>query len=358
MSATEQHQYRDLQRESSNFLMEHDSRRVLGRYAEAAYDALEAGRRRARMGQLCYAAGEYAEAFEDWLSAAECYLQGTGKKQAAEILSLLQRVEADSKMPATHLDLHAALREREHGLDELRQREQRFLRDLTLQGRQIDRADERTLEFLLEQVRGLPGLALLHYMIYRQASDLGRQDLAERHLVWAATFDPDNASLIALLGYLYLAHGKPQRALTVGSDYLGAHASDTGPVRIMMANAYGVGVGGRLPDQEQALAVLRPLLAGAPADECEHVAGLALSAAFQYEIGREQDYRRLLGELEYVESATQSPEVRSAIAEFRELIPHAEGNGVWTSRLLPAADRERLFNKARQLNLRPIAVAA
>ena len=47
MIATHQEEYHALERESSNFLLEHDSRRILGRYEEAAYDALQAGRGRA-----------------------------------------------------------------------------------------------------------------------------------------------------------------------------------------------------------------------------------------------------------------------------------------------------------------------
>jgi tetratricopeptide (TPR) repeat protein len=358
MIATQQHEYHVLERESSDLLLEHDSRRVLGRFEEAAYDALQAGRGRARMGQLRFAAGEYAEAIEDWLSAIECFLRATAKKQASDLLTLLHKMEAEGKLPAERPDLHAALREREQGLGDLSQREQRFLREIALQGHQIDRPEERTLDFLLQQVRGLPGLALLHYAIYRQASDLRRQELAVQHLVWATTFDAANANLRALLGYLYLAVGSPDRALTLGNDFLAAHSSDTGPVRIMMANAYGLGSGSRPPDQERALDVLRPLLDGAEADERERIAAMALSATFQYEIGREPEYSRLLQELNRLEGSTHTLEVRTAIADFRELIPHPDGNGNATSRQLPEAARQRLFQKAKQVSLKPILLAA
>jgi hypothetical protein len=356
MSVTQQQVYHDLERESSDFLLEHDSRRVLGRYAEAAYDALQAGERRARMGQLCFEAGEYAEAVEDWLSAVECFLRATAKKRGAEILALLHRLEADDKLPAERPNLYAALREREQGLNDLRQREQQFLREFALQGHQIDRPEERTLDFLQQQVRSLPGLALLQFAIYRQAWDLGRQELAAQHLVWATTFDPDNANYITLLGYLYLALSEPDRAIDLGNDYLATHSSDTGPVRIMLANAYGLGTGSKPPDQERALAVLQPLLNGA--DERERISALALCATFHYEIGREPEYRRLLGELDRLEGSTLTPEVRSAITDFRALIPHPDGNRPVTSRQLPAADRQRLFQKAKQVSLKSIPVAA
>ncbi len=358
MTATQQQEYHDLERESSNYLLGHDSRRVLGRYEEAAYDALQAGRARARMGQIGFEAGAFTEAVEDWLSALECFLRAGAKKPASELLALLRRLEAEGKVPAERPDLRAALREREQGLDELDQREQRFLRDIALQGHQIDRPDERTLDFFRQQVRDLPGLALLHYAIFRQASGLGKQELADRHLVWAATFDPGNANLVALLGYLCLARGNLDRALSLGGDYLASQSSDTGPVRIMMANAYGVGPGSRPPDHERALEVLRPLLEGTGTDERQRLAAVALSATFLYELGRESEYNRLLRELDRLEGSSQIPEVRSAIADFRQLIPHPRGNGPPASHLIPEADRQRLFQKARQVSLKSIPVAA
>lgn len=90
MIATQRDEYRALERETSNFLLEQDSRRALGRYEEAAYDALQAGRGRARMGQLCFASEQHAEAVEDWLSATACFLQATAKKPALELLEFLR----------------------------------------------------------------------------------------------------------------------------------------------------------------------------------------------------------------------------------------------------------------------------
>jgi hypothetical protein len=363
MISTQHDEYHVLERESSNCLLEHDSQRVLGRFEEAAYDALRAGRVRARMGQLRLAAGDYAEAVEDWLSAVACFLRATAKKEAFDLLELLRGLDADGKVPAERLDLRAALREREREFHNLSRSEQQFFRDIALQGRQIDRPEERTLEFLLRQVRDLPGLAQLHYAIYRQASELGRQELAGQHLVWAAAFDSENGNLAALVGYLHIAHGRPDSALRLGNDYLAAHAADTGTVRIMMANAYGLGSGSRLPDQERALEVLRPLLDGTEAHEHKRIAALALSATFHYEIGREPEYRLLLKELDALEASAPSAEVKKTIADFRELIPHLGGNGrlpgfSGPGKLLPESDRQRLFQKAKQVSLGQISLAA
>src|SRR5207249_8504357 len=106
----------------------------------------------------------------------------------------------------------------------------------------------------------LPGFSSLHYAIYRQALELGQQELAARHLVWATTFDPENANLVALLGYLHLRRSSPDQATALGNDFLSAHPADGGPVRIMLANALAAGIEGRTPDQHSALEVLRPLL--------------------------------------------------------------------------------------------------
>jgi tetratricopeptide (TPR) repeat protein len=363
MTGTKAPEYRDLEHESSSQLMEYDSRRVLGRYPEAAYHALQAGCGRARMGQLGFEAGEYAEAVEDWLSAVECFLLATAPKQAAGVLNGLHRLEADGKIPEARPELLDGLRQREQGLKDLNQRVQRFLRDCGLQGHRVDVAADRALHFLLQQVRDLPGYPLLHYAIFRQASDLRKQDLADEHLIWATTLDPDNANYVALLGYRYIALGQPDRAVTLGNDYVEDHASDNGQVRIMLAIALSSGSGDRPPDQERAIDVLRPLLDGTGGDVRKQVAALALSATFQYELGREQESAPLLQELDRLEGSVQDPELRQAITDFRGIIPRPQVNGpgkdlTGPRRLLPEGDRLRLFQKAKQVSIRPMEMAA
>jgi hypothetical protein len=363
MTGTKTRAYLDLQHESSSRLLDYDSRWVLGRYEEAAYHALQAGTVRTRMGQLGFDAREYVAAVEDWLSGAACFLLATARQQAADLLDILHRLEAEGKIPVERADLHAALRERDREQKDLNQRVKQFLRDFGQQGYQLQTADERTLQFLLEHVRELPGFPLLHYAIFRQASDLGRQDLVARHLVWAATFDPGNANLVALLGYLYLSSGKADRALALGNDFLKAHSSDAGPVRIMLANALALGAGEKSPDQERALEILRPLVDGAEAALGERIAALALSATFEYELGREQEFGRLVRELDRLEQSIQAPELRSTIADFRTLISHPPadgtgGAGTGPRRLLSEEDRRRLFQKAKQVSLRSLSLAA
>src|SRR3954447_21271755 len=92
-------EYRHLALESSNHLMEHDSRTVLGRYEEAAHHALQAGILRERMGQLSYEVQDYKRATADWLSAVACYLLATASEPAVAVLDALHRLEADGLFP-------------------------------------------------------------------------------------------------------------------------------------------------------------------------------------------------------------------------------------------------------------------
>jgi hypothetical protein len=143
MIGTKADEYRELERESSNHLLEHDSQRTLGRYEEAASHALQAGKDRVRMGQLCFDAAEYPEAAADWLSAAACFLLAMARTQAGDILSVVHRLEADGKIPVDRPDLMAALRERERGLEELNHKVRQFPHSIDLEGHPVDVAPER-----------------------------------------------------------------------------------------------------------------------------------------------------------------------------------------------------------------------
>jgi hypothetical protein len=194
MTGTNAHEYQNLECDSSNRLLERDAQQVLGRYEEAADHTLQAGRGRVRMGQLCFEAAAYPEAVEDWLSAAECFLQATAAKQAADVLELLHRVEAAGTIPPERPDLRAVLQQRAQGLRDLHQKIQEFRRRCDLHRPPLDVADAQTLRWLLQHVRDLPGLPWLHEAISRLAAGLGQPDLAAAHRAWAATFDPDHAN--------------------------------------------------------------------------------------------------------------------------------------------------------------------
>ncbi|HUY34805.1 MAG TPA: hypothetical protein VMV69_18815 [Pirellulales bacterium] len=352
--------YHELELESSNDLVDHDSRRVLGRFAEAASHALQAGARRERMGRISLDTGRHADAAEDWLSAASCFLLATASGRAAEILKIVHGLIAQGNVPANRRDLHAALGECDKGLKQLKRKERRFLAEFGAE-HELNRPDEDTLRFLQERLRDLPGFADLHYAIFRQALGLGRQDLAEEHLRWAVTFGPGNANRVAILGNLHINRGRPDLAVALGENFLETQAANAGQVRIMLANALGQGTDGSPPDQGRALEVLRPVVdvvAGhAPK---QRVAALALSATFACELGREEQFGHMVEELNCLERTVEAVELRGVIAGLRKIFERSKSNGAagpsrGKSRLLP--ERLKVFESAQELNVMPLLAA-
>ncbi len=119
MTAAETTEYQTLQRESSNHLLEHDSRLVLGRYEEAARHMLEAGLQRVRMGRIQFEARRFVEAAEDWLSAAECFLRANDATRAGDTIRELAGMRNEGVIPGDRADLIEALRDRERRLQKL-----------------------------------------------------------------------------------------------------------------------------------------------------------------------------------------------------------------------------------------------
>jgi len=360
MTGTQAAEYRELELQSSNLLLEADSRLVLSRYEEAAFHALQAGRSRARMGELNYKADEWAGAAEDWLSAAACFLRATAPQQAQTVLRLVQQLSSEGKIPAHREDVRVAQEERTQELDRLRARARDLQRELDAQGCRPDVAAPKAIPFLVGRVREFPGFWPLHYLLFRQASALGDRALARKHLRWEATFDPDNANFTALLGFMHLADGRPDPAIELGSDFLARSPVSAGSVRVMLANAFAQegGAGSR----ERAIEVLRPLLDDGGVDVKQRIAAVALSALFSRELGQEQEFARLLRELEALAGAAPSSGVADVIAEFRRSLPAAP-NGQGSSRnggtyALPEAVRRRLFEGARELTVGPMSLGA
>jgi hypothetical protein len=365
MTGTTMQEYRHLELESSNHLMEHDSREVLGRYEEAAYNALQAGNERDRMGQLSFEAQEYSNAAADWLSATACYLLATAAPQAKRTLETLRRLEADGKIPANRPDMRAALEERDRGLQGLKQKLQQFDHHVTEAklGYPANAPDDHRLQSLLSRVPDLPGCARLHAYISNEAWLLGMQDLAAKHRYWAEKFAPSHPTFFAFLGYLHIVQNRAEEAIALGNKYLATCSGDAGVVRIMVAYALASDEGLQPPNQEQALMVLRPLLDNSDTDVRNRFVALALSAALLFEVGREREFRHLEKELESLAGTVHDSELHAALTDIRVLIPHMGVNGTGNARnspghLLPKADRLRLFQKAKQLQLLDTPAAA
>jgi hypothetical protein len=118
MTRTEEQEYRRLELESSNLLMERDGRRALGQYAESALATRRAAELRERMGQLRQQSGQFVEAVEDWLSASACYLQADGLADAQAVVHKLEELEHRGCIPVQRADLLALLQRRKQEVRE------------------------------------------------------------------------------------------------------------------------------------------------------------------------------------------------------------------------------------------------
>jgi tetratricopeptide (TPR) repeat protein len=355
MTATKENDYRELESASSNLLMEWDGRWCLGRYEEATYAVWRAGRLRLRMGRLSFDAGNFTAAAEDWLSAAACFLEADAEERANEALQLVRELAAQGRLPAERTDLLAALREREEGLLQLRQEVQDFHARLLKHLLPSNPRDEDRLNFLVQQVREMPGYAPLHYQIYKLALKLGQDGLAAKHIRWAATFNPNSAEHetdAVAVGYRLIEAGKVEAAQKLGSDFL-AENPGSGPVRIMLAKALTSYPNGRPPEREQAIALLRPLLDRSQPNVKTRTVALGLSAVFCYELGRQEEFARLLHEIEELENSDDDPWIQSVITDFRRLIPTPLNGATKPQNGLPEqlaeSNRKLLFEKAEQL---------
>jgi hypothetical protein len=239
----------------------------------------------------------------------------------------------------------------------LQQAEQNLWREFAHRGHEMDVASRAALHFLRQQVPTLPGYSRLHYAIYWQASELGDRELAARHLSWAVAFDPNNADLVALLGYQHLASGQAEQAVRLGNDFLAGQAEESGPVRVMLACALASPFAGRDPNQQQALEVLRPLLLEPRVDVHQRVAALVLSARFEYELGQEAEVFRLLKDLQGLEQTELTADVRATLDDLRRLLPPPNGTPQGPHPL-PDQDRGQLFQKAIRFSINSVALAA
>lgn len=181
-------EYKRLNLDSSNEMMEYDGDRGLGRYEKAARHIREAGFGREQMARLALAASDYRWASANSTCAADCFRQATDPARMRASLGRAQDLERQGKIPPQHRHIVRAIREREGELADLEQRLAAFDAEYTERALGDDRA---TLDWLIERVRDLPGLPRLHERVALHAGRVGDHDLARRHLDWAAVFAAD-----------------------------------------------------------------------------------------------------------------------------------------------------------------------
>jgi hypothetical protein len=122
-----------------------------------------------------------------------------------------------------------------------------------------------------------------------------------------------------------------------------------------LANALGVAADGNRPDPERAQEVLRPVVDDVARNVPKQLAAaLALSATFACELGQEEQFGRLVDELNHLEATVDAGELRGVIADLRQIFERSTSNGSAgsnsaKSRLMP--ERLKVFERTQQLNV-------
>jgi hypothetical protein len=357
-------EYRKLELDTSNEMIEYDSRWGLGRYAQAALHIREAGFGRLRMGQIMFDAGEFVHAAEDWLSAGECFYLGSDLERMRDCFERVRQLDHEGRIPAECRHIHAALKERKKQLRTLEAKLTRFRQDY---GSALDPAGVRSqevLDALLRQLRDLPGYPWLHWAISLQAASLGKDEIASQHSRWGWQFGPRIASnMVARLGYDMIAKGELEKAINLGQLYLASHPTTSPPVRFMLAEAFASNTSGHSPDLNGVIEVVRPVVEDAEVETKDRLLAIGLSAAFQFVLGHEDEHRRLLDAFDRQAATIQTVEERSIVDILRQTLPRIDANGATDAtaerrHFLAEPNHTRLFRVAEQYSLRNAVPAA
>lgn len=318
-------EYKKLSIDSSNDMIRHDARWGDGEYEQSALHIRQAGFGRLRMGQLAYDAGQLVRAACDWLSAAACFYLVPDLERMRDAFERVRRIDQAGHIPADRRDIRAAIQEREEEIRTLEMKLTEFwcdLKQIVGPGRAVS---QEALDFLLRQVRELPGFPYLHAELSYQALGLEQRELAERSLEWASRFDPGSPHLAALRASQAFAHGDPVRAAQLAREALIAHP-EMGYLQILLAQALAFRAGPRgadwkATDWEEAIKVLQPLIENGSADILERLTAISLAVTLHHGLGHATDYRRLLAYFDALAAAVQSPIGHEVVARLRRDLP-------------------------------------
>jgi tetratricopeptide (TPR) repeat protein len=307
-------EYRQLGYDTSNDMIRHDSCRGLGEYARAALHIRNAGAGRLRMGQMMFDEGNFAWAAANWLSAAACFDLATDPKQMREALDRAKRLFEDGKIPPERRDLHESLKEREEEFKALERKLNQFGQDA---GRVTG---QEALDWLLGQIRNLPGSPRLHVAIALRAGQCGQLPLAFAHLEWAETFAPEDPEIGALRVRLTIASGDLRRGIEMGRTLLGANPQ-LDHLRILLAQASTSRPDTQRSDWEEAIEMLRPLTDITSADVHGRLLALALVTILQHGLGHEAEYHLFLSSFDQLTLTIQSSVLSEVVSKLRRAFP-------------------------------------
>jgi tetratricopeptide (TPR) repeat protein len=314
-------EYRQLGYETSNDMIRHDTRRLLREYEEAALHIRQAGFGRARMGQMMFDAGEFTLAAEDWLAAAGCFYLVPDLLRLREGVEAVRQIDREGHIPPERRDIRAAILEREEQLRTLEEKLTQFDNEYrTLMLAHNGASTQEMLDFLVRQVRDLPGLLKLHAAIAFAAQDLKQLSLAAQHLEWAEKFGLGNIPLAVLRGNQLIAQGQHEQAIRLWRETLKVHR-DQGYLRYRLAQTILADSARRTTSQDEAIEILRPLVENESADPGERLMGLSLSAILHLGLKHEAEYRRLLLVFDRVAEAVREPIATRIVAALRHHMP-------------------------------------
>jgi tetratricopeptide (TPR) repeat protein len=341
MTVIETPEYRKLALDSSNDMIRHDSRRGCGEYADAALYMRKAGDARARMGQIMFDEGQFVYAAEDWLSAAACFYLATDPDRMKEYFERVKKLDREGKIPVDRRDIHTALKEREEECQTLDNRLIQFLQEYARKSGPT----RESLDFLLRQVRELPGSHKLHTLISLCAKRLGQLTLAAAHLNWAEKFAPGDPHIESIRVSLLLASEDIDRAIQTGRALLARHP-EMDELRVLLAQALAFRPGAIKADWEEAIEILKPIEEVGSEDVMDRLVPLALAVTLQRGAGHEQEYRRLLDKFDQLAASIQAPAERTTVIALRQAFPQvfpqpgADGTGLGTE-MQPLAESAR-----------------
>jgi hypothetical protein len=324
MTGTTPTEYHTLALDSSNEMMAHDSRRVLGRYAEAAWHAFRAGDGRRRMGVLMRQANNFTRAAADWLSASACFCLATNPGLSRIGLMKVRELITAGHIPPERNDIHEAVREREDEITNLEERLARFLDEYRSRYESAPGATPERLEFLREHVREFPGFAPLHFAIYREAEALGEREAAVQHLRWAAEFGADEPEYVGRYGYQLISAGQPALAATIARHFLTKYPREAS-IRVLLANS--LVADGNNQDHRGALEELEPVLTDPDTILNVRLVAAGLSGALWRVLKDQQQAERMFGLFNQLSARVGSPAERARVSAVREVLAVPPSNG-------------------------------
>ncbi|MDY3560845.1 hypothetical protein R5W23_002094 [Gemmata sp. JC673] len=311
-------EYRQLELDSSNDMMDADSRRALGRYVEAAWHHLQAGAARERMGQMMFDTGDRVRAAADWLSAAACFHLATNLQQMSEVLNRVHELVQQGSIPPERRDIRCALVERDEQQHALEHRMARFQHEYEEVRNNID--GQEFLTWLLGQVRDLPGFMNLQLAVAHRAMRLGQFPLALQHLKWAERLAPGSTDLKALRVALLLTQGDRTAGLQLGFELL-REQPQMAPVRLLLVGTLAFKPSASRGDWERALELLRPLC-HARGDWMDRLVPLALAVTLHQGLEHDDEYQQSLDEFNRLAESVTDPTGRTSIAALRGELPN------------------------------------